>query len=105
VIHAEIRAVRAWITPPGSTDPPTGSSACQPRSCTPLSCSALDFSADAGGHRFEMGQTIPHAGPITLKMGALALDAVARPGDWFTLVVRQGDGDPTVFANAIFVDR
>jgi hypothetical protein len=79
-----------------------------------------------------MGQTIPHAGPITLKAavgraigqhvvwlrngevlseaavpptGALALDAVARPGDWFTLVVRQGDGDPTVFANAIFVDR
>ena len=79
-----------------------------------------------------MGQTIPHAGPITLSAsvgratgqhvvwlrngevlgeaavqptGALALDIVARPGDWFTLVVRQGDGDPTVFANAIFVDR
>jgi hypothetical protein len=92
----------------------------------------LDFSADADGHRYEMGQTIPHAGPITLRAsvgrasgqhvvwirsgevlgetpvppaGPLALDTVARPGDWFTLVVRLGDDDPTVFANAIFVGR
>jgi len=36
--------------------------------------------------------------------GALALDTVSRPGDWFTLVVRQRD-DPTVWARAIFTGR
>ena len=41
--------------------------------------SELDFSAGAGGHRFAMGETIPHVGPITLK---------AAVGG------RQGDGDP-----------
>jgi hypothetical protein len=91
----------------------------------------LDFSADVRGHRYEMGQTIPHAGPITLEAtvgratgqrvewirngdvlgdalvtnaAALTLETVGRSGDWFALVVRQGD-DPTVYANAIFVGR
>ena len=92
----------------------------------------LDFSAEVRGRRYEMGQTIPNAGPITLKAtigrakgqhvqwirngavvgetlvpgaGEVTLDTVGRPGEWFALVVRQADDDPTVFANAIFVDR
>jgi hypothetical protein len=93
----------------------------------------LDFSAEVDGRRYEMGQTVPHAGPITLKAvikfaagqhiewirngdavvrealipqgGEVTLDIEARPGDWFSLVVRKSDGDPTVFANAIFVGR
>jgi hypothetical protein len=91
----------------------------------------LDFSADVRGHRFEMGETIPHAGPVTLiatvgratgqrvewirngdvltsatvpNAGAVTLDTVGRPGDWFSLVVRQDD-DPTLFSNAVFVAR
>jgi predicted metal-dependent phosphoesterase TrpH len=91
----------------------------------------LDFSADVRGHRYEMGETIPHAGPVTLtatvgratgqrvewirngdvlsdapvpNAGAVTLDTVGRPGDWFSLVVCQGD-DPTLFANAVFVAR
>jgi hypothetical protein len=91
----------------------------------------LDFSADVRGRRYEMGQTIPRAGPITLEAavgraagqrvewirngdvlgdavvtntGALRLETIGRSGDWFSLVVRQGD-DPTVYANAIFVER
>jgi hypothetical protein len=78
-----------------------------------------------------MGETIPHAGPVTLSAavgratgqrvewikngevlsgapvpntGAVTLDTVGRPGDWFSLVVCEGD-DPTLFANAIFVAR
>jgi len=92
----------------------------------------LDFSAEASGRRYEIGQTVPHAGPITLKAaikraagqhvewirnsntvevtliprgGIVTLDIDARPADWFSLVVRESDGDPTLFANAIFVAR
>jgi hypothetical protein len=92
----------------------------------------LDFSAEIRGHRYEMGETIPHGGAIRLRAaigraagqhvewirngdvlgdmlvppgGEVAVDAVGRPGDWFSLVVRQADDDPTVFANAIFVGR
>jgi hypothetical protein len=92
----------------------------------------LDFSAEVSGRRYEMGQTVPQAGPITLKAaikraagqhiewirngnavdeviiprgGAVTLEIDARHGDWFSLVVRESDGDPTVFANAIFVGR
>ena len=42
---------------------------------------------------------------IIARGGAVTLEIDARPGDWFSLVVREGDGDPTVFANAIFVGR
>src|SRR5262249_21747000 len=92
----------------------------------------LDFSAEVLGRRYDMGQTAPHAGAMKLGAfvrraagqhvdwirngnvlgemlvppdGVLMLDTVGRPGDWFSLVVRQRDGDPTVFANAIFVGR
>src|SRR5262249_1963966 len=92
----------------------------------------LDFSAEVRGRRYEMGQTIPNAGPITLTATIVRakgqhvqwirnaavvgetlvpaavevrLDTVGRPGKWFSLVVRQADDAPPVFPNAIFVDR
>jgi hypothetical protein len=39
--------------------------------------------------------------PVT---GDLALETATVPGDWFTIVVRAGEG-PTAFANAIFIGR
>ena len=91
----------------------------------------LDFSADVGGRRYEMGQAIPDRGHVTLRAsvvraageqvvwikngetlgtasvpaaGDLVFETMASPGDWFTIVVRAGD-EPTAFANAIFVKR
>jgi hypothetical protein len=91
----------------------------------------LDFSADSGGRRYEMGQVISGAGRITLSAnltnaagqqvvwirngrtagvasvpaaGQLTLATTAAPGDWFTIVVRDGE-EPTVFANAIYIGR
>jgi predicted metal-dependent phosphoesterase TrpH len=91
----------------------------------------LDFSASVQGHHYEMGQVIPRAGPIRLnamvghaigqrvawirngdvlsestvpQAGDLALETIASPGDWFTVVVGEGD-DPTVLGNAIYVSR
>jgi hypothetical protein len=78
-----------------------------------------------------MGQVIPQAGPLTLRArvargigqrivwirngdplsetrlqvdGEVVLETTASVGDWFTVVVRDGD-DPTVIANAVFVRR
>jgi len=92
---------------------------------------ALDFSANANGRRYEMGDVIERAGALTLTAtvanaegqrlvwikngeeigtaivppsGTIALDVTGRPGDWFSLVVRDGS-DPTVFANAIYIAR
>jgi hypothetical protein len=91
----------------------------------------LDFSAEADGRRYEMGQAIQRADPITLRValtnatgqqvvwikngnalrtdsvpatGELAFETATRPGDWFTVVVRAG-GTPTVFANAISIAK
>jgi len=41
---------------------------------------------------------VPVAGEVTL-------DTVGHPGEWFAVVVRQSDDDPTAFTNAIFVGR
>jgi hypothetical protein len=37
------------------------------------------------------------------ESGDLLFESDTNPGDWFTLVVYDGDDDPTVFANAIYV--
>jgi len=36
--------------------------------------------------------------------GELVCETTARPGDWFSIIVRADDG-PTAFSNAIFVGR
>ena len=91
----------------------------------------MDFSAEADGHRYEMGEVVQRAGRLTLRAvvvnaigqqvawikngqtlsvdsvpatGALLFETVTLPGDWFTIVVRAGEA-PAAFANAIFVAR
>ena len=82
-----------------------------------------------GGQRYEMGSEMPETKSVTLRAhlsGAtkehltwmrngksigetdvpansdVMLECEARSGDWFTVVVRDGDL-PTIFANAIYV--
>lgn len=91
---------------------------------------AIDFWAEQSGHRVEMGGTVSSAMPVTLHLtqtgatgqavvewvrnGAVTatepLDVAARQrtldardGDWFSVVVRDRHGEPTVIANAIYV--
>jgi hypothetical protein len=90
----------------------------------------LEFFAESGGRRYDMGEVVPATRKITLRAnvagapmqrvtwirngkpigasdipesGDLLLDSDTNPGDWFTLVVHDAGGDPTVFANAIYV--
>jgi hypothetical protein len=92
---------------------------------------ALEFFATAGGQRFEMGSEMPEAKTVTLRArltgstgqhltwmrngksigetdiaanSDVMLECEAHAGDWFTVVVREGE-TPTVFANAIYVRR
>jgi hypothetical protein len=91
----------------------------------------LDFFATVDGRRYEMGSDMPAATTVTLHAHVAATRAQrvtwmrngkpiaetqappnsdgtfecdAHDGDWFTVVVRDGDM-PTVFANAIYVRR
>jgi len=92
---------------------------------------AVDFFAVVSGQRYEMGEDVPAARTVTLTArirGAdgqhlawirngkpivgttvsadadATLETNVQAGDWFTLVVRDGDM-PTVFANAIYIRR
>jgi hypothetical protein len=89
----------------------------------------LEFFAESGGWRYEMGDVVPTDRKVTLHAsvngapgqqvtwikngkpigtspipdsGDLLFESDTNLGDWFTLVV-DDDGDPTVFANAIYV--
>jgi hypothetical protein len=90
----------------------------------------LEFFAESGGQQYEMGDVVPTARKVTLRAnvsdapgqqvtwikngkpigtspisdngGDLLFESDTTLGDWFTLVVNDG-GDPTVFANAIYV--
>ena len=91
----------------------------------------LEFFAESGGRRFEMGAEMPASGKVTLRAhvtraagqrvawirngkpiaeapipanGNVMLEADDHPGDWFALVVND-NGHPTLFANAIYVRR
>jgi predicted metal-dependent phosphoesterase TrpH len=91
----------------------------------------LDLFATIGEQRYEMGSEMPVSKTVTLHAhltGAIGqrvswirngksiaetsvpanadmtLECDAHAGDWFTVVVRDGD-TPTVFANAIYVRR
>jgi hypothetical protein len=91
----------------------------------------LDFWAETEGRRYEIGAVIQRADDVTLHVtivnatgqqliwvkngqeigvssvppsGELVYKTATAPGDWFTVVARDRD-EPTVFANAIFVQR
>lgn len=93
---------------------------------------ALEFSAESAGETFQMGEAISTpATPVTLTVeleraagqtvewvrngetfGAALVGAGvqrrrvdARAGDWFSVVVRDAAGQPTVISNAIHVGR
>jgi hypothetical protein len=90
----------------------------------------LEFFAESDGRRYEMGDVIQGAHKVTLRAtiagvprqqvtwirngtpigesdlserGDLHFESDTNVGDWFTVVVHDADGDPTVFANAIYV--
>jgi hypothetical protein len=90
----------------------------------------LEMAARSGGQRFESGDTVP-AGELTLEAvvgrapgqsaswirngetltrmpvpadGRVTHSVAARPGDWFSLVVRDAAG-PTLYSGAIYVAR
>jgi len=94
---------------------------------------ALEFTAQVDGHTLQMGeQASREASQLTLRVdtagatgqsvewvrkgavaGRASVDSTgrasfvvsdARPGDWFSVVLRDGAG-PTVFSNAIWVAR
>jgi hypothetical protein len=91
---------------------------------------ALDFTASAGGAHARMGDVVAPAPALTLQVaaehaagqhvswvrrgvvvststigpdGRASLTMEARPGDWFSVVLRDAAG-PTVFGNPIWVD-
>lgn len=92
----------------------------------------LEFEAEAGGTKYRMGEVVPHSSTVGLRLRAVVgradgqtLDWIrngtveasepigpapnirhveARPGDWFSLVVRDGH-DTTVISNPIYVAR
>lgn len=92
----------------------------------------LEFDAEAGGTTYPMGAIVPRSATLSLRLRAVvgraggqtlewirngkveASDSIgpapnihqvdARPGDWFSLVVRDGD-DTTVISNPIYVGR
>jgi hypothetical protein len=93
---------------------------------------ALQFEASSGGGRWQMGDSVPrsvtditlsvvatrassqrldwiHNGVVTSSTpiidGQRATLAVkCRPGDWFSIILRDANG-PTLFSNAIYVER
>lgn len=92
----------------------------------------LAFDAEVGGRRYQMGEVVPLTQPAKVRLRAeirgadghhiewirngqvVAAQAVragsnehamdARPGDWFALMVRDGD-DPTLISNPVYVSR
>ena len=94
---------------------------------------ALEFSAESGGHVYQMGETIPAARAASLALrvdlrgaegqtvewirngepfaaqpvgaGDLRRLVEARDGDWLSVVVRDGAGRATLIANAIYIGR
>jgi hypothetical protein len=90
----------------------------------------LEFSAVSGSQRFDLGDIVP-AGELGLEAvvsradaqeatwirngetlvtarlpanGRIAHRVVARPGDWFSLILRDAAG-PTMFSGAIYTSR
>ncbi len=90
----------------------------------------LDLTVISSQGRFGLGDTVP-SGPLTLAAtvgrahgqtatwirngqpleavtvpteGTIRHDVVARPGDWFSLVVRDASG-PTLFSSAVYTGR
>jgi hypothetical protein len=90
----------------------------------------LEFFAESGGRRYEMGGVVPPALNVTLHANVkgaqgqrliwirngktvgesdirdssdVLFESNTKAGDWFTLVIKNAEGDPTVFANAIYV--
>jgi len=90
----------------------------------------LEFFAESDGRRYEMGEAMKATRAVTLRAnvsnaraqrvdwirngksigeseipdsGDLRIESDSKPGDWFTLIVHDAEGDPTAFANAIYV--
>jgi len=90
----------------------------------------LEFFAESGGRRYEMGGVVPAAVRVTLHAnvsvapgqrvtwirngstvgesdirdtGDVLFESDTKSGDWFSLVIKDVEGDPSVFANAIYV--
>jgi hypothetical protein len=90
----------------------------------------LDFFAESDGRRYEMGQVIQATRKVALRAnvsnapgqrvtwirngksigeseipntGDVRIESDSKAGDWFTLIVHNAAGDPTVFANAIYI--
>jgi hypothetical protein len=90
----------------------------------------LELSATSGSHSYQLGDTVP-AGSLKLEAvigrassqtatwirngqpvqsaevpadGRLRHDVIARPGDWFSLVIRDSRG-PTLFSSAIYAGQ
>ena len=93
---------------------------------------ALEFDAEVGGRRYQMGEVAPLNQPARVRLraevrgadghriewirngqvvaaqgvrsGACEQVIEAKPGDWFALVVRDGD-DPTLISNPVYLGQ